>query len=82
MLYLRRGEVTPPYGTELRYVLKAPIISGPFSFAIDFHWMWQLSLNSDCRVHDFRKPYKIPLPGPVMAHGLQMNACEARDNVL
>ena len=32
MLYLRRGEVTPPYGTELRYVLKAPIISGPFSF--------------------------------------------------
>ena len=36
MLYLRRGEVTPPYGIELRYVLKAPIISGPFSFVGNF----------------------------------------------
>ncbi len=36
MLYLRRGEVTPPYGTELRYILKAPFISGPFSFVGNF----------------------------------------------
>ena len=36
MLYLRRGEGTPPYGTELRYVLKAPIISGSFSFVGNF----------------------------------------------
>ena len=36
MLYLRRGEVTPPYGTELRYILKAPFISEPFSFVGNF----------------------------------------------
>ncbi len=36
MLYLRRGEVTPPYGTELRYILKAPFIAGSFSFVGNF----------------------------------------------